>query len=336
MLLDLLFLPALFYIGIVISYQDFKEGKIRNKWIVLGVVYGLIVLAGLLVWNFAAEPVTEFYYTHIEYSGLDNSWQFVTIRWDYFWKVLLNTTIALIVGYLLWYFNLWAAGDAKLFFVFSLLLPLKYYQQSALPYFPAFVLLINTFIPILLFLICQNLFYLFKKLLTFREIRLNIKEKALKIKILLKTKYVSYLKVGFGYLLIFMFFRLIKSVLGNQFSGELQAIIFLLIIVFRKALKQFLSKRWALILILFGISFYLTVMRFYYSQAILPQIFLSIKGSILFMLMFIFISSLLSLGQQKQKKYLPFAMWMFLGVIITIIFKKSLIIIIIDIAKIYF
>lgn len=314
----------LFIIGLFTSIEDFKEGKIRNKWIILGTVYGLALLVIFSIWNLIAEPVTEFYYLKIMDLGPDAPWQLITVKWEFLWGTIINSIISFIVGYLLWYFNLWAAGDAKLFFVFSLLLPIKYYQNAALPYFFSFAILINTFIPILLFLICQNLFYIIKKLLDYKKIILNIKEKILKFKSSLKANYLSYLKVLAGYLMIFIFFRLIKSELDNQFSDGLQSLLFLAIIIFRKVLRKFFEKAWILILIFAVISAYLIIGYFLYSQAILPKILLSVKGSLLFMLLFIFISSVLSFVPQKQKKHIPFAFWMFLGVIITMIFKCSL------------
>jgi len=317
MVLDYLFLPVLFFIGLVTSYQDFKEGKIQNKWILLGLVWGLGIYLLFLIWNLIVPYL---------------SFELPTFLVSYIFKSLINSAISLAIGYLLWYFNLWSAGDAKLFFIFSLLLPLKYYWRSALPYFPSFALLINTFIPIALFLLCQNIFYFFKKVLTFRKIRLTkikgtIKGKIVKLKTLLKINYLSYLKVGLGFLLIFMFFQLIKFELKNHFSqlGLLQAIVLLGITFLRKSLSRVLKKNWVLILIFLGIIFYLVIGYLLYSQAMLPKISLSIKESILFMSIFIVISALLSFAPKEQKGHLPFAIYLLIGVLITIILKGSLI-----------
>ncbi|MBU2579511.1 prepilin peptidase [Patescibacteria group bacterium] len=325
MILDFLFLPCLFLIGVITSYQDFKEGKIKNKWIVSGLIYGVAILIVLAIWNLIAEPVMVFYYTNIKHEAVDASWQIITIRWDYFGKVFLNCAIALIIGYALWYFNLWSAGDAKLFFVFSLLLPLKYYQDAAFPYFPSLSLLINTFIPILLFLICQNFFLFFRDIMAFKGKMLNLKERILKLKNSLKKDYYNYLKIGTGYFMIFIFFQLIKTELRVQLSSELQGILFLLIIVFRKILEKFLRKVWIVITIFVVISFYLIINYIFYSRAIWSKLFLSIENSIVFMFVFILISSLLSFVPQKQKTHISFAFWMFLGLLITIFFKSFIV-----------
>jgi len=69
----------------------------------------------------------------------------------------------------------WSAGDAKLFFVFSLLIPISYYSKSYLPVFPSFALLVNIFIPILLFLIFASCFYLLRlKAYRFKTLKLLV------------------------------------------------------------------------------------------------------------------------------------------------------------------
>lgn len=306
----------IFLIGLITSYQDFKEGKIKNKWIILGLVWALGIYLLLLIWAISAPYLAQIY-----------SKEFTFILPSYILKVFINSLIALLGGYLLWYFNLWSAGDAKLFALFTFLLPLRFYSKSYLPYFPSFVLLINTFIPVLIFLICQNLFCFLKKALAFREIQPAMREKILKLKTLFKKNYLNYLKVGLGFLLLFMFFRLIKFELDNRFGqvGWWQTTVLLLIIILRKSLSQFLKKSWLLILILLGIIFYLVASYFFSTQAVLPKFFLSIKSSILFVFIFIIVSALLSYVPEGQKKHLPFAVWMLLGVIITMILKGSII-----------
>lgn len=302
MILDFLFLPVIFFIGLVVSYQDFKESKIKNKWIILGLIWGLGIYILFLIWALAAP--------------------FTFILPSYILKVFINSAIALIIGYLLWHFNLWSAGDAKLFFVFSLLLPLKYYWKSALPYFPSFALLINIFIPAVVFLIGQNLFYFLKTASIFKTVnfcKLNLSK--------LKNKRPVYLKEFFGFLLIFSVFQLIKYELGNwahQF-GQWQPFVFLLILVVRKPLGRVFKKIWVLILILLGIIFYLMAGNLFYFQGTIPKIFFLIKSSLFLMLIFGVASVLLSYIQKQRKEYLPFAVWIFVGVILTVILRESLI-----------
>ena len=83
---------------------------------------------------------------------------------NYFLDVAINSLISLAVAYILWHFELWAAGDAKLFFVFSFLLPLKYYSSGAFPHFPALALLLNVFTFAFIFLVLRSLYVFFKEL----------------------------------------------------------------------------------------------------------------------------------------------------------------------------
>jgi Flp pilus assembly protein protease CpaA len=65
--------------------------------------------------------------------------------------LFLNPAAGLIIGFLFYLSGLWKAGDAKLFFTYSLLLPVNYYS-SLLP-LSCFTLLINTFLITFLFLL---------------------------------------------------------------------------------------------------------------------------------------------------------------------------------------
>ena len=66
------------------------------------------------------------------------------------------------ISIILWYKNIWGGGDAKLFTIYSLLLPLTYYQNGFINYFPSITLFINTFVPISLILFISLVFKLNK------------------------------------------------------------------------------------------------------------------------------------------------------------------------------
>ncbi len=127
--LILYFLPALLLLGIITSYDDIKNATIRNKWVLCAIVYG--VLMHLALFLFGNDLVTE----------------------EYLKLYAINAAFSLFVGIFLWVSSLWSAGDAKLFFGFAMLMPLSIYKLNAVSHFPSFAILINTFIPFLIFYI---------------------------------------------------------------------------------------------------------------------------------------------------------------------------------------
>ncbi len=120
------FLPMLLFLGIVTSYEDIKENKIRNKWILLSLVYAMLTNALLLI------------------AG--------KIDLTYIFYLSVNGIICLLAGLLLWYVNFWTAGDAKLFFAYALLIPLNYYASGYIGYAPSITILINLFFVVMLYL----------------------------------------------------------------------------------------------------------------------------------------------------------------------------------------
>lgn len=164
MILDVLFLPFVFFIGLVTSYQDMRYGKVRNKWILWGSGWAAAVLLVLAFWSLIAEPVTHFYYFRIlKWEPASTVFVF-TVPLIYIGRTFLNALTALLVGFLLWRFNVWAAGDAKLFFVYALLIPLNYYWKSYFHFFPSFVLLVNIFMPVFFYLLARAVFHHLKSI----------------------------------------------------------------------------------------------------------------------------------------------------------------------------
>ena len=125
-ILKSLFLIPLLLIGIITSYSDIKYGKIRNIHLISGLLYVFFLYLFLLFYS---------YFVIHQPSNL-----------KYLVDLIINGSISFFIVYLLWYFNLWAAGDAKLFFIYSLLIPLEYYSKNYAPFFPSSTLLVDTFL----------------------------------------------------------------------------------------------------------------------------------------------------------------------------------------------
>lgn len=128
------FLPGIILLGILTTYTDLKEGKIKNKHIIMALAYSFITYSILIFLSLG------------------------TIRAGYFIELLIMCFLSLIIGFIVWYAGLWTAGDAKLFLAYSSLVPLSVYKYGHIPYFDSTNILINTFIPIFLFLFIILLF----------------------------------------------------------------------------------------------------------------------------------------------------------------------------------
>ena len=118
------------------SYEDAKVGKIRNKWIILALIYALAAYSIISVYS---------YFT----TGL---------KYDYLLELLTNLLFVIMVGFGAWYFGLWTAGDGKLFIAFSALIPLSTYKTGYQAWIPSLTLLINIFIPSAIIMLIWILF----------------------------------------------------------------------------------------------------------------------------------------------------------------------------------
>ncbi|MDI6777690.1 MAG: hypothetical protein QMD77_00705 [Patescibacteria group bacterium] len=312
MLLDYLMLPVIFLIGGVVSYQDFKFGKIRNKWILRGLAWGLIVYLVLFLSLFLAAYLPFF-------SKITSF-----ISYAYIYKALLNAFIALALGYVLWYFELWSAGDAKLFFVFSLLLPLTHYWRSYLFYFPSLALLINVFIPALLFLFVQNLILIFKDATRYPLSLGKIKFLFREIKIYFESNYQTLLKSFVSFSLIFLVFQMLRQAVANHTNQNQWWSSGLLLIIL--GASGYIRRALGMNYVLGSLSLIFIVYVAIQNQGILGKMALAARSSLVYFAAFPLIALIFSYSQKKDHmQRMPFAVWLFLGVIITIILKGSII-----------
>ncbi len=119
-------------LGLITSYTDIKYGKIKNIHTCSGFILGLIITLVLTVSYWIGGR---------------------TVNLSYIYDYLLNIFISLIAGFILWWYGFWSSGDAKLFIAFSSLVPLNAYANTYLDYFPALILLVNTFVPFFIVLL---------------------------------------------------------------------------------------------------------------------------------------------------------------------------------------
>ena len=116
-----IFLTLLIF-GTWISYFDIKKEKIKNYSL------GALVLAAIFV-------------------NLYSTGAFLDLPLVSFLNILGGIFFAVII----WMAGLWSAADAKLFMAINFLFPVTFYQYS-FGYFPGIVILINSAIPLFIFL----------------------------------------------------------------------------------------------------------------------------------------------------------------------------------------
>lgn len=116
--------------GAIISYEDIMKKRIRNKYLLYAIIYSIVL--------------------NIIYVFLEGSLPYLK-------AFFINSLFSLFVGFLLWYVHLWTAGDGKLFFTYSLLVPLTTYINQSATFFPAYIILVNTFVPLFIVLFIKIL-----------------------------------------------------------------------------------------------------------------------------------------------------------------------------------
>ncbi|MFA6217179.1 MAG: hypothetical protein WDL87_05980 [Candidatus Omnitrophota bacterium] len=230
--MDFLFLAILFILGAITSFDDLRIGKVKNKYIIYGALSGIIcycILAAKIIFFHAPVifPVSIF---------------------------LKNVAISCTVSFFIWYFGFWSAGDAKLFMLFSFLVPLHYYGDSyPIPNFPSFILLANAFSIVFLFIILEIFIKLVLQLFVFLKgislIQLNFKASityAVERINLLNVHKKDYAKIALGYLSIFMFMNIIRLIgfmkAQSRFSSLFGIICIIISFGFQKLTVLFKKK----------------------------------------------------------------------------------------------
>lgn len=227
-------LIVLLFVGIITSYEDHIKNKIRNKILVYGLISGLI----------------------IHFLFFSYTWIYESFNYTYFISLLVNFIITIFIGYMLWYFNMWSSGDAKLFILFSLLLPFNYYLWGNVNYFPSFTILFNAFVPL-------GIVLLIKSLISFNKIKKDFL-KELKVKILVLNffaisgiywifaKFITNQMIKF--ILVLITLIILKKYLENVYFY-----IGTLLFIFQLAFDGFTSKYFWISLIIFALFYFIRV-----------------------------------------------------------------------------
>ncbi len=123
-------------LGMIVSFEDWKEKKIRNRWIFIG----MIACAAGLSW-FMGNSLLG--YRHLHFLGLGASYY----PWHYYPRVLLHLFLSLTAAVVLWRLAIWPAGDAKFYTLLSFFAVLIDPNLPGFPQVLFLLLLVNIFVP---------------------------------------------------------------------------------------------------------------------------------------------------------------------------------------------
>ena len=269
--MNIYFYILIFLTGILTIYTDIRERKIKNihlliVWCTAFLLYCILFLSG----NLKISP-----------------------------HLILNPIAGLIIGFLFYLSGLWKAGDAKLFFTYSLLLPNNLYS-SLLP-LSCFTLFINTFLisflfllPLLIYGIIHNKTKIFNKT-TLKGARLFFGQIFL---ITLCISWVAQPAIAFlpfknNIFLTFIFL----------FGGY--SIIFKFISIIR-------NRPLILVIIITGLALRYIAMPDFFS---FDNIFNYLKYTLLYSTIFYILSNVISLKEKKPIR-IPFSPFIFLGALL--------------------
>lgn len=233
---EYLFIALAIALGLIVMIEDFKIDKIRNKWIKLALLIGILLYLLQMIYLILTSQVIV----------LTN-----------YGQIIFNTLIAFVLGFTLWHFKLWSGGDAKLFTLFVFLIPSSFYEKFFFIYWPPLNLLINITIPIFIYLIIKFLLYPFQLLIKHVKHPQLLKEYFRNYKIknkIDKKKIREFLDTALSFLIILIFFQLLRNRLGELVSpylgGLMIAFYFFMGFIVFQPLRKLLQKKVYLVSIL--------------------------------------------------------------------------------------
>lgn len=304
-ILYIVFLPVILLLGFVTSYEDFRTSRIRNKWVLAGLIYALFVyLASWFIYfmnNYQAVP-----------EALSAVSKFLT--WN-FSRFCINLAICTVASYLLWRYKMWGAGDAKLFIAYAALTPLAKYPRVYFDYyFASFYLLMAIFIPATLFLLFKSAIYFIKRF-DYKEIRKNFS--LLLMKKLKGFKIKDAVKIVFGFFVFFLFFSILRegfNSLLSRFISKQYILILVALLLFGQLSNIFKKNLRTTVMIFVSLMVYF-FWRFAHSgSGFIPEMRFASSRVFLIMVLFPIARRIIEMYiERTTQKTTPFAFWMFLG-----------------------
>lgn len=310
-LYSVIFLPLILVIGLITSCDDLFTSKIRNKWVLLGLSYAFMVYIFSWVFYFLASGAASS-------KIIKDSVFYMTWHFD---KWCINLIVSTIVAYALWRYKMWGAGDAKLFIAYAALIPMGQYSRVYFKYyFASFLLLLMIFIPATIYLFLKSCFFFLRR---FNFEALARKARESKARWLSSSYAINAGKVFFGFFVYFLFFRIFRSEFTNlagKFILDQKILVAASILIFKPLARIFRKKSGYVILVFLSLLLYLIFTK----GKLFAEITSTISGTLAVMLLFFVFEKITNLYiERTTQKTSPFALWIFLGVLLTWFFKFS-------------
>jgi Flp pilus assembly protein protease CpaA len=286
-------------IGVITSFEDFNEYRIKNKWVIIGVLYSFLVYLLVLI---LSKPGSFGFY----------------LAWNID-KWCVNLAISSLAAYLLWHFRMWGAGDAKLFICYVTLIPIGQYSRVYLNYyFASFLLLMAIFIPATIYLLARSGIY-FLNSFDFRQTRVAILKLIIKMKESFDRFYLIKLLLGFFF--FFLLFKVVNerlySFFGNRIMSGQNIPILISLLAFRPLAKIFSKNVLAVVFSLALLIIYIIFCMSYPWQQFILEIRNTLGKTLLIMFLFPAFNKIIDLYTDRVvHKNSPFAVWMFLGALL--------------------
>lgn len=257
------------------ALSDALRGKIYNKWLLVGVVVAFLWLLSLPLLNHLGADLEYRQYPELGLWTKPKETKSSEIApWEkpenfsvwppvataaqqdqdgepsyivYLARVFANAGIALLAGFALWWYGLWAAGDAKMFATLSLLLPLSTYKNAFMPVFPSYVLLFNTFASLMVILATELIVRIVRQALRpAQHEAMAVAETAKWLR-----QHWRELLLGFiGLIFVFVALKVLRGLFRDFFVDlthlETRPVVYLVLVLAFHPLAMLLRKKWAL------------------------------------------------------------------------------------------
>lgn len=218
--------------GAATSYGDVFRKKVVNTWLVWTMRNALIVFAFFFILSLIS--VQQLLPVSLKLFQL-----------TLFRDILINSVGAAAVACSFWYLGIWAAGDAKLFILCAFLIPLPFYSGAYIKYVPSFIFLVNTFIPVFLYVFFMFMLHIIGRGISWcgTVVNGNVVKGFAQLKALWGARWREHLALIFGVLSFFWFLGLLQDLLQGVLRPfiPLQAFFFVLFLLGRNVFQKIFS-----------------------------------------------------------------------------------------------